>query len=274
MLANKPVTVHPLFSALLNNTPKQVEKMINAGADVNMRTLDGGKTPLHVACHRGDLPMVEMLLSKKADVKAITDSGFTPLHVAAQNNFNKIIIVLVKAGADVNTPTKVGCTPLHESAANGCKEATVELIGLGADRNAKDFRYHLTPAELAKIKGQHQIAAFLSPSKTAQESFIEEVNKILTPKTSLKNTAESQLIQKLAESIKDIKVADEISKKLNTTLEAATSTLVPEQLKICELLISSMSKYNKDKAFAKAEASAKTDATSTATASNTAAASP
>ena len=120
------------------------------------------KTPLHVACHRGNLSMVLMLLRNKADFMAVTDGGFTPLHVAAQNNFSNVIDVLVTAGASVNVQTKVGCTPLHESAGNNCKEATLRLLKLNADPTIRDFRYKLTPAELARLKGYGEIENIIS----------------------------------------------------------------------------------------------------------------
>ncbi|WP_407809560.1 ankyrin repeat domain-containing protein, partial [Staphylococcus aureus] len=43
-----------------------------------------GYTPLHVACHFGQINMVRFLLQHGADVNAITSHGYTPLHQAAQ----------------------------------------------------------------------------------------------------------------------------------------------------------------------------------------------
>lgn len=249
-LKTTPVNVHPLFSAIIHKTPNEVEQMIDSGSNANMRTNDGGKTPLHVACHLGNLQMVMLLLRKKADVMAMTDRGFTPLHVAAQKGFAKIIVALVAAGALVNATEKTGCTPLHESAANGHEEATLKLLELKAEPNLKDFRYNLTAANLAHEKGHTKIRDILCATVSFQDSFIQNVNFILFNwgKFFPTSTEEGKFIQQLATDIKDLKNADEVFKIVQHALKSPAYNLVQELLKpVKQLLIQNMKKYNESK---------------------------
>lgn len=67
-------------------------------------------TPLHVAANYDKISVVEYLLSKGADPRAVDECGFTALHFAScspywgrlRNGGANIIRALVKAGADVN----------------------------------------------------------------------------------------------------------------------------------------------------------------------------
>jgi hypothetical protein len=205
---------------------------------------------LHVVCHLGDLPKVQLLLRKKADVTAITDSGFTPLHVAAQHGHTEIIAALVAAGAVVNAKTRVGCTPLHESAAKGHEQATIKLLELGADPSSTDFRYELTPANLAHENGFAKVRDILCNKMNYQDCFIQNVNFILfTHKRAFTtNSQEFKFIQELSLKIKDAKEADEVFKTLNVEMRSPRFKLIEERLKPTkQLLVMNMKKYNENK---------------------------
>ncbi|CAJ0943937.1 unnamed protein product [Ranitomeya imitator] len=67
-----------------------------------------GYTPLIVACHYGNIKMVNFLLSHGAGVTAKTKNGYTPLHQAAQQGHTHIINVLLQNGAKPNATTAAG----------------------------------------------------------------------------------------------------------------------------------------------------------------------
>lgn len=58
------------------------------GADVNGQAGDGA-SPLFEACKNGHLPVVNALLSLRADANRSMKSGLLPLHVAVQNNHSR-----------------------------------------------------------------------------------------------------------------------------------------------------------------------------------------
>uniref|UniRef100_A0AAZ1X012 ZU5 domain-containing protein n=2 Tax=Oreochromis aureus TaxID=47969 RepID=A0AAZ1X012_OREAU len=71
-----------------------------------------GYTPLHVACHYGNIKMVKFLLQQQAHVNAKTRMGYTPLHQAAQQGHTDIVTLLLKHGAQPNEITSNGTSPL------------------------------------------------------------------------------------------------------------------------------------------------------------------
>ncbi len=79
--------------------------------------MDGvGFTPLHVVAAIGHTDIIELLLSKGADIKAvITDGiyvGSTPLHLAAQRGRTGVVELLLAQGADTDLTDGRGKTAL------------------------------------------------------------------------------------------------------------------------------------------------------------------
>lgn len=66
-----------------------------------------GYTPLHTACHFGQLNMVRFLLDRGASVSATTKVGYTPLHQSAQQGHVMVVNQLLKHGASPNAVTNV-----------------------------------------------------------------------------------------------------------------------------------------------------------------------
>jgi ankyrin repeat protein len=84
------------------------------GADVNQRD-DGGYTPLHHAAARGDNEMILYLVSKGADVKAVSRRNQTTADMANGpvsriSPFPETIALLVKLGAKNNNRC-ASCAP-------------------------------------------------------------------------------------------------------------------------------------------------------------------
>ena len=58
-----------------------------------------GWSPFHVACRRGNVTIVELLIAKGADVNAKTGKSYTPLSLAEQEGHNQVVDLLRKHGA-------------------------------------------------------------------------------------------------------------------------------------------------------------------------------
>ncbi len=89
-----------------------------------------GWTPLHIACHKGNLSMVSTILEHDKDAANISNyEGESCLHIACDANCYEIVKLLVEAGADVNAiESRYGNTPLHISAKKGSSEIIKYLL--------------------------------------------------------------------------------------------------------------------------------------------------
>ncbi|XP_076680771.1 uncharacterized protein LOC143375485 [Andrena cerasifolii] len=103
----------PLHVAIRKKQEEIAKPLISYGADLNSRD-KAGNTPIFYAAKNGDLEMVRLLLTNKANVK---DSPQV-LNTAVQQNRRDIVEVLLQHGADVNASTKYGVTALHYTVLN------------------------------------------------------------------------------------------------------------------------------------------------------------
>jgi ankyrin repeat protein len=132
--------------------------LLNAGAKVDAVEQFGGQTPLMWAAARRHPKMVELLLSKGADVNArsaVRDyrrvataesraaprerGGFTPLMYAARHNCRECVEVLLKYKADVNLPDPSFVVPLSIAMMNSNWDIAKRLVEAGADVNQWDM---------------------------------------------------------------------------------------------------------------------------------------
>ncbi|SDO41750.1 ankyrin repeat domain-containing protein [Phyllobacterium sp. OV277] len=94
-----------------------VAKMLACGADVNLKSQEGW-APLHTAAYYGPANVIDLLVSKGADVNAKGDyDKMTPLHMAASYGDDPAVIkALLKHGADKTAKTESGKTALELAA--------------------------------------------------------------------------------------------------------------------------------------------------------------
>lgn len=64
-------------------------------------------TPMHVAAKWGKIKMVNLLMSKGANIEAKTRDGLTPLHCAARSGHHEVVDILIEKGAPIGSKTKV-----------------------------------------------------------------------------------------------------------------------------------------------------------------------
>lgn len=67
-------------------------ELLNNRAEINAQT-KAGYTPLHVACHFGQMNMVRFLIENGALVSAQTKANYTPLHQVWFLFFLKILML-------------------------------------------------------------------------------------------------------------------------------------------------------------------------------------
>ncbi|CAN6894430.1 unnamed protein product [Brassica oleracea] len=113
-LENNDTALH--LACLYGNLPC-VELLLERGADMEVKDLYRA-TPLHNACDGGYLDIVEFLLSRasgpecaKRMIETIDQQGDTPLHNAARGEYVDVVRLLLSSGASPTTKNSSGKTP-------------------------------------------------------------------------------------------------------------------------------------------------------------------
>jgi len=132
--------------------------LLDHGAAVDAKEKFGGQTPLMWASARRHPAMMQLLISKGADVnassidrdyqrhvtaegrpKSLDSGGLTPLLYAARENCGACVDVLLRNKADINLPDPDGVSPLLLAIMNSNWDLAKQLVAAGADVNQWDI---------------------------------------------------------------------------------------------------------------------------------------
>jgi cytohesin len=126
---------------------------------------------IHKAAFDGNLNGVRRHLDAGVDANTQTRSENTPLHAAAFRGHVDVIELLLAHGADVNARDVRGWIPLHQAVDQGHALAAELLVTKGAEVNARMKGGGFTTLDLAYLREQNGLAAFLRNhgAKTGEE---------------------------------------------------------------------------------------------------------
>jgi len=136
-----------LHRAAIGGDVARVIKLLESGADVNVRQAKFHGAPLQYAATWGHVEVVRVLLDHQAKVDATDTAGRTPLMWAAMEGKTKTVRLLLDRDANVNASAKGAWTPLHYAVDRGRAEMAQLLIDRGADVAARNS-LGKTPREL------------------------------------------------------------------------------------------------------------------------------
>ncbi|RZF38209.1 hypothetical protein LSTR_LSTR005570 [Laodelphax striatellus] len=129
--------------------------------DVDSETDSNHDTALTLACAGGHDELVELLLSRGADIEHRDKKGFTPLILAATAGHEKVVEILMNHSADMEAQSeRTKDTPLSLACSGGRYEVVELLLSRGANkehRNVSDY----TPLSLAASGGYGNIIKLL-----------------------------------------------------------------------------------------------------------------
>ena len=126
----------PLCTAAIKDQLRVAAFLLDNGANINQTA--NWKTPLHFAANAGHKRMVDLLISRGADVNAKDGSDKTALHLAMERNFPAVAETLLAARADVNAGDGSATTPLMLAAKNGNRKLAAAMLALGANLNLQN----------------------------------------------------------------------------------------------------------------------------------------
>eukprot|EP00298_Acanthocystis_sp_HF-20_P013578 c20418_g1_i2.p1 GENE.c20418_g1_i2~~c20418_g1_i2.p1 ORF type:complete len:336 (-),score=153.10 c20418_g1_i2:679-1641(-) len=125
-----------------------------------------GRTPLVLACKRGNLAFVTALISAGADITITNDKGQTDLHVAVRYCHFEIVKFLLENGADLTAEDSKGQMPFQVQARH-IQEGVSDIIGANRLRTWKAFM----------SRGVSRISRFDLKDKSKQNSNNQQTEK-------------------------------------------------------------------------------------------------
>ena len=106
---NKPsIDIH---GAVLTGNLEAVKQHIEAGTDINQKEAMSGSTPLMSAATFNKIEIAKVLINANADLSVKSNDGGTALHTAAFFGRIEIVQLLIDAKADKTVRNNSGATP-------------------------------------------------------------------------------------------------------------------------------------------------------------------
>ena len=151
----------PLYWACYDGQIDIVQRLVKAGADVNMHRGGGNITALWIAASQGFLEITQYLLEQNAMTDFGEDDLGTPLYIASENGRVPVVRHLIEHGADVNMIGGLHRRPLNAAAFSGDLETISLLLGKNIDIDPDDeYRYGSALGAAAR-KGHDNIVRLL-----------------------------------------------------------------------------------------------------------------
>lgn len=145
-----------IAQAIFKNDTTSLQKILFENkVDVNVnKKCEIYDFPLHYACKKGKLAIIEMLLANNADLHKQNIKGMTSLHMASYKGHLPVVKKLVELNANVQAKTKThGQTPFIFASKEGNLEVVNFLGEHGANVNTKTKKYGKTALHIASHKG-------------------------------------------------------------------------------------------------------------------------
>jgi uncharacterized protein len=126
-----------MIAAWTGNIP-MMELLVQRGADVNKPNALGERALMHAAW-RGQMEAMKWLLAKGARINS-DSMQWSPLHYAVFAGHAEAAALLIERGADINARSTNGSSVIMMAVYEGHEQLVKQLIAKGADLNVKNDR--------------------------------------------------------------------------------------------------------------------------------------
>ncbi|KAF5669918.1 ankyrin repeat domain-containing protein [Fusarium denticulatum] len=92
-----------------------------------------GRSPLGIACTKGFIEVVKLMVQNRVNITAADNEGWTPVYVASFNGHVEVVKLLLENGADITAASNEGLTPVIAASLNGHVEVVKLLLENRAD---------------------------------------------------------------------------------------------------------------------------------------------
>lgn len=144
------------YEACASDQVSRALELLESGADINGLVVTvpakHKETALHGACFRKQAHVLEILVSRGANLESTDSDGATPLLTAANWNNISAVCFLLDSGAKINARNKRMQTALHKAVGNGNETILTELLRRGASVDCVDC-FGQTPLHVAAHHG-------------------------------------------------------------------------------------------------------------------------
>lgn len=169
----------PLGVACSRGNRDAAWELMKAGADLNSVDSEG-LSPIHMATVEDNLNMVKLLLDNELNLRANDESMKAALMSACELDRLDIARLLVLHGANVNDTDEYGSRPLHRAVRRGRQAITELLVEKGADVNLPEPN-EIRPLHIACYLGNEPVVRLLlerSVGINIDQTMIEDVRPL------------------------------------------------------------------------------------------------
>lgn len=145
-----------ILAAAIDEEDDVAFRLALQGHQYNETNLECLGYALQAASLKNHHPIVELLLTHRADINFVGGTYETALQAAIIGGHVQMVERLLQCGAMVNHETPIFCTPLQSATAFGQRRIAHTLLKYGANANQLAGSYH-TALQIASIEGQSAI---------------------------------------------------------------------------------------------------------------------
>ncbi|SPJ91045.1 related to ankyrin [Fusarium torulosum] len=163
-----------------------------------------GRSPLGIACAKGLIEVVDLMLQNRADITVMHNNRWTPVFVASFTGHAEVVKLLLENKADITFVDNNGWTPVYVASSNGHVEVVKLLLEKKADITVTD-NDGWTPVFVASFTGHAEVVKLLLENKA---DITVADNNGWIPVFVASFTGHAEVVKLLLENKADITVAD------------------------------------------------------------------